>query len=159
MLYSQLRLPIIDVKRTLFVSSCLLSCLLVSGCGGGENTDGPQRFQLEGTVTYDGNPVPKGEIAFRPDPAAGNKGPGGYATIDQGKFTVATDKGVVGGAYIFTISGFDGVPIPASDVGEPTLEGKALFSNIEIKKELPKEDSQIELEVPVNSKTKKKPKK
>ena len=127
----------------------------MTGCSGSAGSDGPQRYQLEGTVTYDGAPVPKGEIMFRPDTGAGNPGPGGYATIEQGTFKVETDKGVVGGPYIFTVSGFDGVPVPAPAGGEPTLEGKALFTNVEIKKELPKEDSQIELAVPKKTKAKK----
>lgn len=126
----------------------LFGLLILMGCGGTQSADGPPRYQLEGTVLFEGKPVPKGEITFRPDSTAGNKGPGGFTTIEQGKFKVAADKGVVGGAYIFAITGFDGIPIPGSDVGEPIQNGKTLFANIEIKKELPKNDSTIDLEVP-----------
>ncbi|MFH1300852.1 MAG: hypothetical protein ABIK07_07295 [Planctomycetota bacterium] len=139
-------------KRVLLATGFALSCLIFTGCGGAQSTDGPVRYQLEGTVVYEGKPVPKGEITFRPDTSVGNQGPGGYVTIEQGKFKVAADKGVVGGAYIFTVTGFDGIPTPGSDVGEPSPNGKALFANIEIKQDLPKNDSKLELNVPAKKK-------
>jgi len=142
-------------KRALLAACCLLFCLIISGCGGGQATDGPARYQLEGTVIYQGKPVPKGEITFRPDSTAGNKGPGGFASIEQGKFIVAADKGVVGGAYIFTITGFDGIPISGDAVGEPNPNGKTLFASSELKQELPKADSTIELNVPAKQQKKK----
>ncbi|WP_339727100.1 hypothetical protein [uncultured Gimesia sp.] len=137
------------INQALAACCLVYICLLLTGCGGGQNTDGPQRYGLEGTVIFEGTPVPKGEISFRPDPSAGNRGPGGYAVIEQGKFKVEADKGVVGGDYIFSITGYDGVPIATPDFGEPSETGKMLFANVEIKKVLPKEDSEIELEIPV----------
>lgn len=151
------RLPFIYLsgKRALLAACCFVFCLIITGCGGGQATDGPARYQLEGTVIYEGKPVPKGEITFRPDATAGNKGPGGFATIEQGKFKVAADKGVVGGAYLFTITGFDGIPISGGAVGEPNPNGKTLFANIELKQELPKEGSTIELKIPAKKQKKK----
>jgi len=143
--------PFLNGKRGLPVGVFVLCCLIFTGCGG-QSDDGPTRYQLEGTVTYDGKPVPKGEISFRPDSEAGNKGPGGFANIEEGKFHVDADKGVMGGPYIFRISGFDGVPLPATDVGEPILEGTPLFTNVEIKKDLPKEDSTLDFEIPPQKK-------
>jgi len=142
---------LLNGKRELLASCFMLCCLIFTGCGG-QTDDGPTRYQLQGTVSYDGKPVPKGEVSFRPDSQAGNKGPGGFAAIEQGKFQVDASKGVVGGPYIFTFTGFDGIPIPASDVGEPSQDGKPLFTEVEIKKDLPQSESTLDFEIPANKK-------
>ena len=46
---------------------CLLLAPLVTGCGG---NSGPARYKITGKVTYQGQPVEKGEITFE-DPTAG----------------------------------------------------------------------------------------
>ena len=58
----------------------------------------------------------------------------------------------MGGPYIFTFTGFDGIPIPASDVGEPSQDGKPLFTEVEIKKDLPQSESTLDFEIPANKK-------
>jgi hypothetical protein len=52
---------------------------------------GPQRFHVEGKVTFDGKPVPSGTIRFEPDSTKGNTGPVGYAAIIDGRYTTATE--------------------------------------------------------------------
>jgi hypothetical protein len=126
-------------------SCCVLvCCALLSGCGG---ADGPPTHKLSGTVTYNGSPVPVGNIVLAPDTSAGNKGPGTTAGITDGKFETQPDKGHIGGAYILTITGFDGEPVESGEGGMDPA-GTALFSNFTTKVELPEGDEVIEIEVP-----------
>lgn len=121
------------------------SCWLILGClpwvllGCGSEPEGPTRYQVSGTVTYDGKPVPKGFITFSPDTSKGNKGPGSGAPIENGKYATPEGKGIVGGAYVISIRGSDG--IPTTEEGEEVPDGKELFSPYETRIDLPKEDS------------------
>lgn len=98
-----------------------LACLMMlsAGCGG---VDGPARYRVSGEVRYEGKPVPAGEIVFRPNTNKGNDGPGSVARIADGRYQTDSGRGVVGGAYIVEIVGFDGVQSAES------LDGSVLFS-------------------------------
>lgn len=93
--------------------------MLSAGCGG---VDGPARYRVSGEVRYEGQLVPAGEIVFRPNTNKGNDGPGSVARIRDGRYETEPGRGVVGGAYVVEIVGFDGVPSPES------LDGSVLFS-------------------------------
>lgn len=67
-----------------------------------------ERFDLSGTVTYQGKPVPTGYLVLSPDAQAGNRGPGATATISDGKYQTQEGSGTVGGPHLVTIFGFDG---------------------------------------------------
>ncbi|MDA1015614.1 MAG: hypothetical protein O3A00_14320 [Planctomycetota bacterium] len=114
----------------------LLLTVFASGCGSSD--DGPVRFDVSGEVTFAGKPVPSGTIMFVPDNAAGNSGPGGMAVIKDGRYET-NGKGVVGGAYIVKIEGYDGVPVRES--GEELADGKPMFEPRELKESFPKEKS------------------
>jgi hypothetical protein len=92
----------------------------VTGCG----ESGPQRFRLQGTVEFDGKPVPAGSVYLDPDATKGNKGPQGFATIVDGKFdTQNGGKGHVGGAMRVRIVGLAtaAAATTTSDEGTPSL--------------------------------------
>ena len=91
--------------------------VLAAGCGGG----GPARYSLEGSVTLGGVPVPAGEIAFEPDDARGNTGPGSVARIRNGRYQTEPGLGVVGGAYLVRIIPMTGTPVGDSEDGRPLL--------------------------------------
>jgi|SRR5262245_35282612 len=98
-------------------------------------------YDVSGTVTYEGKPVPAGLIFFDPEAATG--GTQGFANIKDGKFTTAVDgKGVRGGAYTIRVSGFDGKS------GNDAPMGRALFDEYRDHKELPKANSELNVEVP-----------
>ena len=59
------------------------------GCGGGGGL-----VAVEGNVTFDGQPVEEGSIAFEP---ADGAGPSAGGTIQQGKYALAADAGVLPG--------------------------------------------------------------
>ena len=121
-----------------------IACFLNSGCG----ADGPKTFEVSGTVTFDGKPVPAGRVDFFPDFATGNDGPQGFATIKDGAFdTRKGGQGHAGGAIVIRIEGFDG----KSD--NPKFPGTPIFVTHQINRELPKEASVQNLEVPASAAT------
>lgn len=66
-------------KRIMLLAACWLA---VAGCGG----SGPQRYAVSGTITFDGKPLPDGEIIFFPtddvpQPDAGKIADGKYAVL------------------------------------------------------------------------------
>ena len=90
----------------------VVSSLLITGC----KESGPQRYRLQGTVEFDGKPVPAGTIYVDPDSAKGNKGPQGYATIVDGKFdTEKGGKGHVGGPMKIRIVGLTSAVVSTND--------------------------------------------
>lgn len=79
------------MRFALLVAVPLLAAL---GCGGGAE---PTRYVVSGSVTYGGQPVPKGFVTFEPDDSQGNSGPGGGAPIENGRYRTTSEAGVVGG--------------------------------------------------------------
>jgi hypothetical protein len=110
-----------------------------TGCGSGS---GPSRYGVSGTVTCGGQPVPAGEIAFEPDTSLGNSGPGAVTRIEAGRFRTDPGQGVVGGAMIVRIIGFDGVAHGES------LEGRPLFPPHTLSRTLPRETSVQDFDIP-----------
>lgn len=93
----------------------------VVGCGSSD----PRGHHVRGDVTYDGKPVPYGEIQFIP--SSGNNGPPGRATIEAGKFDTSQqgNQGTVGGAHTVVITGFNGEAKPEAELPH----GEVLFEN------------------------------
>ncbi len=84
-------------------------CLLVSGCGEG----GPEMYSVEGTVTYQGKPLPLGTVMFVPESGPPSK----PASIDaEGHYQLEA----VAGKHRVQV-----VAIPEREGGrpDPTLEG------------------------------------
>lgn len=122
--------------------ACCFALLLLVGCG----SDGPPRYGVHGTVTFDGQPIPKGFIKLLPDASQGNDGPGGGAPIENGKYATPSGKGIIGGPHVVRIVGFDGVPTAMG--GEELADGKSLFPPYETTINFPKEDAQQDFNVP-----------
>jgi hypothetical protein len=131
------------------VTACVPALLVLAGCGGGSD---PSRFELAGTVSYDGKPVPAGFIIFKPDAAAGNSGPGAQVDIRDGKYHTMPGQGTVGGPHIASIFGFDGKPFQTAKGphGQPLTNpvGKPLFKTAAIKANLPKQTAVYDFVVP-----------
>jgi hypothetical protein len=124
------------------VGLAALCILATAGCG----SDGPRRYEISGTVTYDGQPVPKGFITILPDDSKGNDGPGGGAPIENGVYCTPAGKGIVGGPHLVRIVGYDGVPI--SMAGEEIPEGKLLFPAYETTIDFPKQATEQNFDIP-----------
>lgn len=114
--------------------------LLVVGCG----PRGLARYSLEGTVTFQGKPVPGGQVILEPDFAAGNRGPGAYCEITNGRFKTPAGRGHVGGPHRVRVMGF----VFYSDASTGDLIGRALFPEYDLSLDLPRADSVQDLVVP-----------
>jgi hypothetical protein len=75
----------------------------LGGCG-----DRVGRAEIEGRVTWEGNPVPTGQLVFEPDPDRGGKGPAGVATIRDGRYRTDPGFGAVAGPHIVRFRFGDG---------------------------------------------------
>jgi len=121
------------------------ACLAAVGCGG----DPAGRHRVTGKVTFDGQPVPPGTIYFNPDTAAGNDGPPGFAAIVDGAFDTRAPRGrgAIAGPHTILVDGH--VPPPKDAGGE--AGGTVLFQRHELKKDLPKTDSTLDIDVPAHA--------
>lgn len=117
----------------------LLGCL--AGCP--SSSEGPSRYSISGKVQYAGRPIVTGSILFEPDTSKGNSGPGAYADIQNGQYSIPVEKGIVGGTYVVRITG--------SDATGGIDSGPALINNFEIPVELPKENTRRNFNVPEQS--------
>lgn len=131
--------------RALVMAAAAAGMGVLVGCGSAD----PPLYSVSGTVTFNGKPVPMGQIYFDPDGRAGNTdGPQGFARIVNGQFTTALEggSGVRGGAYIIRVQGFDG------KVGPEHPYGDALFLEHGEKRNLPAEPSTLAIELPAKKK-------
>ncbi|MBM3984006.1 MAG: DUF4198 domain-containing protein [Planctomycetes bacterium] len=112
------------------------------GCG----STGEQRFRVSGKVTFDGKPIPYGDVLITPDGEKKNSGPQGIANIRDGQYDTAAagGKGFGGGPAVIRVTGFD-------------REGGKLLCEQEFKVELPRADAAHDITVPP-TKDKEKPK-
>jgi hypothetical protein len=101
-------------------------------------------FYLEGKVSYQGQPIPAGEIVFAPDTSQGNHGPGTMARIQNGRYETGRGKGHVGGPYILTINAFNG----QSDPENMLPDGQVLFSNHRLTIDLPQKSGVMNFSIP-----------
>ncbi len=113
---------------------CGLSICLVAGCG-----SDPRGHDVSGTVTFNGAPVPAGDIQFIP--ASGNSGPPGRAAIKDGKYDTAAEggKATVGGPHDVIINGFDGNAQPESEMPQ----GKPLFQEFKSSVDVSKDEATV----------------
>ncbi|MCG8587262.1 MAG: hypothetical protein MI757_21365 [Pirellulales bacterium] len=72
------------------------------GCGNG----GPQRVEVSGTVTYEGDPVEDGTIRFLPTAESRVPSAGGY--IRDGRYEITAKGGVPVGTHTVRIEGYRG---------------------------------------------------
>ncbi len=108
---------------------------MTAGCGGDDK--GVKRYNVSGTVTFEGKPVPFGTIMFSPDSAKGNKGPQGIATIVDGKYDTANGRGIVGGPHQIAITGAN--EKGSGDENAPPV--KSLFPEFKTEFNFPEEES------------------
>ncbi|EAQ80816.1 hypothetical protein DSM3645_12386 [Blastopirellula marina DSM 3645] len=111
--------------------------VILAGCRKDDST-----VHLTGSVTYDGRPVPCGNIWFIPDHKQGNSGHGSMALIRDGKYDTQSGLGVVGGAHLVRIEAFDGV------VHGDNADGKLITKPYEQSFELPMTSGTLDFEIP-----------
>lgn len=121
---------------SLFFVAAGIAGVAVCGCS---RNKGPERHSIRGTVTFKGEPVPLGQIAFEPDASQGNQGPGGYADIIAGRYT--THMGAVSGPHRVRISGQSGPVIDET-------QDVTLFTEYVTTAEIDAKQPEINFEVP-----------
>jgi len=121
-------------SRELLCWGLVAVCLAAAGC----SKSGPPRYQLSGTVKFDGKPIPVGFIYFNPDTTKGNSGPGSGAEIKNGAYSTPAGGGVIGGPMIVKIDGYDGISKDLN--GEVVPHGSALFEAYEVQVDIEKKN-------------------
>src|SRR5262247_4174540 len=105
-----------EIMRTITVRiACFGWALLLAGCMG----DPLGREAVSGTVIFQGQPLDQGRIHFVPE----TKGPTeSGATIENGKFQIPRDSGLVPGRYKVSVFSYDqkGAKVPSEEIpGDP----------------------------------------
>lgn len=115
----------------------VVACLVGIGCSD------RAVYPISGKVTFQNKPVPAGEIFFDPDASKNNDGPQGHATIKAGVYNTAEGgKGIIGGAYVVRIQGYDGKQANELPLGHP------IFETFTQSIDLPKTASTKDFEIP-----------
>lgn len=100
------------MKRRAYVSGCVAVLLLVSiGCGG----DTLDTQAVQGTITYNGEPVEGANVMFTPVDKTSGAAPAVAITDENGHYKLQTQRGAAGtgttpGEYIVTVSKTEMVP-------------------------------------------------
>jgi len=122
---------------------CSVSTVLC-GCSG--SADSLNRFSVSGTVTFNGEPLQDGTIFFQPDSAKGNSGPGSLGEIKDSQYKIDKTRGVLGGAYIVRITGYE--PPPPATGPMPVRRGAALFPEHEQHIEIDPKSRVLDFQIP-----------
>ncbi|MDR0336009.1 MAG: hypothetical protein LBI18_02865 [Planctomycetaceae bacterium] len=107
----------------------------------GCNPAGLPTYPISGTVLYNNEFVPGGQIVFTPDSSKGNFGPQCIVSIVDGNYNSAP-AGTIGGAMIVEISGVHDY----KETDEGRL-GKTFFSSHEERFEIPRKPFQKDFNV------------
>ncbi len=102
----------VATAAALWVAFAVVGLCATVGCSNGGKT------QLQGEVTYGGEPLALGAITFTPK-AEGFRA---IQTIKDGKFDIPAKNGVAPGEYAITVEGFEEVP-----EDDPDQVAKKLF--------------------------------
>jgi hypothetical protein len=73
----------------------LITVLFLIGCG-----TSPSQVAVQGTVTYDGDPVQNGQVAFEPR----GEGKMQFGIVSNGNYSIPTEFGLVPGEYLVRIT-------------------------------------------------------
>lgn len=125
----------------------LLLLALCPGCS--SKSDELKRYAISGNVTFDDQPVPRGEITFMPDITRGNSGPGSSGLIESGKFEIPASRGIVGGAYRVEMNGYH-APTQVTASSENPDTGRPMFEGFQVTVEFPAQQTIHDFSVPSN---------
>lgn len=99
--------------RSGWLVCCVVASLALAGCGG--------VAQVEGTVTFNGQPIEKGSIGFVSQDSAAAETVG--QEVVDGKYAIGADRGLKPGKYKVEIYGSTQAAAPASR--DPDMQSSA----------------------------------
>lgn len=136
-------MKIILLNRSVCTRTIPLFIACLAGCSGGDDLE---RYHISGIVTYQGKPVPVGNVAFEPE----KKGiGGGFAPIKDGKYDTSVDgRAHLGGKHKISIVGFDGV----ADPNDPDSPAVPMFHPYKTEVTLSTETGTMDFEIPLETK-------
>lgn len=105
--------------RLLAVATVALASSLLAGCGGGTAS-------VEGTASFNGEPIADGSINFVSDQGKAQAG----GTIKDGKYTVGADRGLTAGKYkveVYWNKKTGKTVIDTADTGQAKAETKQVI--------------------------------
>ena len=108
---STVELPAV-LLRFLLCLGATLALPLSNGCN---RNQGPERVVVSGTVTFDGKPIPDGEIRFMPDAAA--DAPVSASPIVDGTYKVDAHGGVPIGTHTVQVNAYRAVAMKPGPEG------------------------------------------
>jgi len=128
-----------------FLRATAMAMLLaaIAGCGQ-QGSSG--LYEISGSVTFAGQPVPGGRIVFEPDEAHGATGMVSIGDITNGGYRTRPQRGFGGGPCRVTIYGTDGT-IPTEE------KDTALFRPWQTPIDLPREACRRDFDVPADAAT------
>jgi hypothetical protein len=121
----------------------LVVCLAIVaswGCG----DQGPRRYELSGSVRYNGEPVPAGTIVFEPAEGDVTKDTMAHAEIHGGQYKTLPGLGVIGGPHVVYINCTNGVAHEESPLGAPLFP-----ETYSVRIDLPKADGRHDFDIPL----------
>ncbi len=125
----------------ILVPAFALVTAAVVGCG---KRDSDALYEISGSVTFAGQPVPAGRIVFEPDEAQGATGMVSIADIQNGSYRTRPRRGFGGGPCRMTIYGNDGtMPTEEKDT--------SLFRPWQSTIDLPHEACRRDFDVPADA--------
>src|SRR5262245_36204963 len=80
-------------RRLIFFPGVVVLTALLGGCSSG-------RYDVSGTVTWQGKPVPYGLVVIEPDPQKGNTGTQTQGLIQDGHYQTLPGRGAIAGPVI-----------------------------------------------------------
>ncbi len=129
----------LPLTAALFPAALLLAGM--SGCG---TSATPSVYEVSGSVTFAGKPIPAGRVVFEPDTERGARGMVSIADINNGHYVTRPRRGFGGGPCRVTIYGSDG-SLPADN---PADHDSALFPPWQTTIDLPRVSCQHDFAVP-----------
>ena len=115
-----------------------LALLVLAGCGDGT-------YPISGSLSVDGQPVPKGRVTIAPDGSGGSRGNPISAAVRDGRFDTGDSRVQGGGSYRLNIKSYDGVPYKLGTGMVNT--GKELAPPQDVSVELPEGKSQLSIDI------------
>jgi len=123
--------------------STVFAIAVLAGCGDSRTP----RFNVSGSITLDGKPVPSGHLIFAPDADHGARGPAGTAEIVDGRYATLDGEGTIGGPHVVTITATDGVSYDMGG-GHMNPVGRQLAPEFRVRVDLPKEPTTHDFVLP-----------